>query len=43
MAYEMFIAIFIAVAILILFISGVAIIQPYEQALWIVLGQYKNG
>ena len=42
MAYEMFIAIFIAVAILILFISGVAIIQPYEQALWIVLGQYKK-
>ena len=38
----MLIAIFIAVAILILFISGVAIIQPYEQALWIVLGQYKK-
>ncbi|MDP2846360.1 MAG: SPFH domain-containing protein, partial [Candidatus Methanoperedens sp.] len=42
MAVEMLIAIFIAVAILILFISGVAIIQPYEQALWIVLGQYKK-
>lgn len=42
MAVEMLIAIFIAVAVLILFISGVAIIQPYEQALWIVLGQYKK-
>lgn len=41
-AVEMIIAIFIAVAILILFITGVAIIQPYEQALWIVLGQYKK-
>jgi regulator of protease activity HflC (stomatin/prohibitin superfamily) len=42
MAYELLLAIFIAVAILILFISGVAIIQPYEQGLWIVLGQYKR-
>jgi regulator of protease activity HflC (stomatin/prohibitin superfamily) len=42
MAIDMLIAIFFVVAILILFISGVAIIQPYEQALWIVLGQYKK-
>lgn len=42
MAVEMIIAIFIAVAILILLISGVTIIQPYEQALWIVLGQYRK-
>ena len=42
MAYELLIGIFLAVAILILFISGVAIIQPYEQGLWIVLGQYRR-
>jgi regulator of protease activity HflC (stomatin/prohibitin superfamily) len=42
MAYELLLGIFIAVAILILFISGVMIIQPYEQGLWIVLGQYRR-
>ncbi|MFU8767938.1 MAG: SPFH domain-containing protein, partial [Candidatus Methanoperedens sp.] len=42
MPVDMLIAIFFVVAILILFISGIAIIQPYEQALWIVLGQYKK-
>ena len=42
MAYELLLAIFIAVAILILFISGVTIIQPYEQGLWIVLGEFKR-
>ncbi len=42
MVAELLIAIFIAVAILILFISGVTIVQPYEQGLWIALGQYKR-
>jgi len=42
MDFGLLIAIFIAVAILILFISGVTIIQPYEQGLWIVLGQYRR-
>ncbi len=42
MVAEILLAIFIAVAILILFVSGVTIIQPYEQGLWIALGQYKK-
>ena len=35
-------AIIITVALILLFISGVTIIQPYEQGLWIVLGRYKK-
>lgn len=35
-------AIFIIVAVIILLMSGVRIIQPYEQGLWIVLGRYKQ-
>ncbi|MCK4937881.1 MAG: hypothetical protein KAR85_04685 [Methanosarcinales archaeon] len=32
----------ITVALILVFISGVTIIQPYEQGLWIVLGRYKR-
>ncbi|HIH44679.1 MAG TPA: SPFH/Band 7/PHB domain protein [Candidatus Methanoperedenaceae archaeon] len=42
MAYEILIAIFFVVAIIALLISGVVIVQPYEQGLWIVLGQYRK-
>lgn len=34
--------IFIIIVIVIIFMSGVKIIQPYEQGLWIVLGKYKG-
>lgn len=42
MVAEIFVSTFFVIAIMILFISGVKIIQPYEQALWIVLGQYRK-
>jgi regulator of protease activity HflC (stomatin/prohibitin superfamily) len=32
----------ITIALILILISGVTIIQPYEQALWIVLGRYKK-
>lgn len=32
----------ITVALILIFISGVTIIQPYEQGLWVVLGRYKK-
>src|SRR5207245_1258148 len=32
----------ILVALLILALAGVRIVQPYEQALWIVLGKYRG-
>jgi regulator of protease activity HflC (stomatin/prohibitin superfamily) len=32
----------ITIALILILISGVTIIQPYEQALWIVLGRYKR-
>ncbi len=32
----------ITIALILIFISGVTIIQPYEQGLWIVLGKYKR-
>jgi regulator of protease activity HflC (stomatin/prohibitin superfamily) len=32
----------ITVALILIFISGVTIIQPYEQGLWIVLGRYRK-
>ncbi|MBE0523314.1 MAG: SPFH/Band 7/PHB domain protein [Methanosarcinales archaeon] len=32
----------ITIALILIFITGVTIIQPYEQALWIVLGRYKR-
>ncbi|MBW3582399.1 MAG: SPFH/Band 7/PHB domain protein [Euryarchaeota archaeon] len=35
-------AIFFIVAIIIILISGVRIVQPYEQGLWIVLGRYRH-
>lgn len=34
--------IFLAIIVVLLLVSGVRIIQPYEQALWIVLGRYKR-
>jgi regulator of protease activity HflC (stomatin/prohibitin superfamily) len=39
---SLILAIFFVVAIIVVFISGVTIIQPYEQGLWIVLGKYKT-
>lgn len=33
---------FIVAAIILIFISGIRIIQPYQQGLWIMLGQYKG-
>ncbi len=36
------IGIFFLIAIVLLLISGVRIVQPYEQGLWIVLGKYKH-
>lgn len=35
-------AIFFIIAVIILLMSGVRIVQPYEQGLWIVLGRYKH-
>jgi regulator of protease activity HflC (stomatin/prohibitin superfamily) len=35
-------AVFFIIAVVIVLISGVRIIQPYEQGLWIVLGRYKH-
>jgi regulator of protease activity HflC (stomatin/prohibitin superfamily) len=35
-------ALIITVALILLLVSGVTIIQPYEQGLWIVLGRYKR-
>jgi len=32
----------ITIALILIFISGVTIIQPYEQGLWIVLGRYRK-
>jgi len=32
----------ITVALILIFISGVTIIQPYEQGLWVVLGRFKR-
>ncbi len=32
----------ITIALILIFISGVTIIQPYEQGLWIVLGRYRR-
>jgi regulator of protease activity HflC (stomatin/prohibitin superfamily) len=32
----------ITVALILIFISGVTIIQPYEQGLWVVLGRFKK-
>ncbi|MBW6518738.1 MAG: hypothetical protein K0A89_09590 [ANME-2 cluster archaeon] len=32
----------ITVALILIFISGVTIIQPYEQGLWVVLGRYNR-
>lgn len=39
---SLILAIFFVIAIIVVFISGVTIIQPYEQGLWIVLGKYKR-
>ena len=36
------IGIFFIVAVVIVLISGVRIVQPYEQGLWIVLGRYRH-
>ena len=35
-------SILIVIAFLVLALSGIRIIQPYEQGLWIVLGKYKG-
>lgn len=35
-------AILIVVGIIILALAGIRIVQPYEQALWIVLGRYRG-
>jgi len=42
MSIGFIIALIITVALILIFISGVTIIQPYEQGLWIVLGKYKR-
>lgn len=34
--------VFFIIAVLIILVSGVRIVQPYEQGLWIVLGRYKH-
>lgn len=36
------IGIFLLIALVVILISGVRIVQPYEQGLWIVLGKYKH-
>jgi regulator of protease activity HflC (stomatin/prohibitin superfamily) len=35
-------AVLILVALLVLALAGIRIVQPYEQALWIVLGKYRG-
>jgi regulator of protease activity HflC (stomatin/prohibitin superfamily) len=42
MSIGFIIALIITVALILIFISGVTIIQPYEQGLWIMLGKYKR-
>ena len=36
------ISVLILIAIIIIALTGVRIVQPYEQGLWIVLGRYKG-
>lgn len=38
----LFLSIFIMAAMVLILISGVRIIQPYQQGLWILLGQYRG-
>src|SRR5581483_5106492 len=35
-------SVLILIAILVVALSGIRIVQPYEQALWIVLGKYRG-
>lgn len=41
-AFFTVLAILIVVALLAMALSGIRIVQPYEQGLWVVLGKYKG-